>query len=211
MKSLILKDLYNISHNVKSMFFILIVLAIAIIPNSGVSGYIGTTVLICSMMVVTTFAFDDVSKWNKYALVMPISKKQLVISKFIVLLIFSAIGSLVGLLFGSVIDMVINKTSFTVDMLFSALVSVVVAMVCGGMMIPLIFKFGTEKGRILMFISVLVPIGIGFLIYTLLKYLGFEFTEQFGIILMCISPIIAFIWDFVMYKITCSIFEKQDI
>lgn len=36
MKSLILKDLYNIGHNTKSMLFILAVFAVAFIPTSGV-------------------------------------------------------------------------------------------------------------------------------------------------------------------------------
>ena len=42
MKSLILKDFYNISHNAKSMFLILLVFAVAFLPTSGVQGYIFT-------------------------------------------------------------------------------------------------------------------------------------------------------------------------
>lgn len=41
------------------------------------------------MMVMTTFSFDDNSKWMKYAMVTPVTKRDLVSSKFIVLLIFS--------------------------------------------------------------------------------------------------------------------------
>ena len=40
MKSLVLKDLFNIGHNAKSMLFILVVFAVALIPFSGVEGYI---------------------------------------------------------------------------------------------------------------------------------------------------------------------------
>lgn len=36
MKSLVLKDLFNIGHNAKSMLFILVVFAVALIPFSGV-------------------------------------------------------------------------------------------------------------------------------------------------------------------------------
>ena len=39
MKSLVLKDLFNIGHNAKSMLFILVVFAVALIPFSGVEGY----------------------------------------------------------------------------------------------------------------------------------------------------------------------------
>ena len=62
MKSLVLKDLFNIGHNAKSMLFILVVFAVALIPFSGVEGYIFVCAILCSMMIVTTFSFDDSSK-----------------------------------------------------------------------------------------------------------------------------------------------------
>lgn len=92
MKSLVLKDLFNIGHNAKSMLFILVVFAVALIPFSGVEGYIFVCAILCSMMIVTTFSFDDSSKWTRYAMIMPVSKKELVAGKFMVLAIFCAIG-----------------------------------------------------------------------------------------------------------------------
>jgi ABC-2 type transport system permease protein len=86
MKSLIIKDFYNIGHNAKSMIFILLVLSFGLIPSSGTEGYIIMSGILCSMMIITTFSFDDQSKWLKYAMVMPVTKKDIVISKFIVLL-----------------------------------------------------------------------------------------------------------------------------
>lgn len=63
MRSLILKDLYNIGHNAKSMLFMLGVLAVVLIPTSGASAYIIVSAILCSMMIVTTFTFDDNSSW----------------------------------------------------------------------------------------------------------------------------------------------------
>ena len=59
MKSLVLKDLFNIGHNAKSMLFILVVFAVALIPFSGVEGYIFVCAILCSMMIVTTFSFEQ--------------------------------------------------------------------------------------------------------------------------------------------------------
>ena len=52
MKSLVLKDLFNIGHNAKSMLFILVVFAVALIPFSGVEGYIFVCAILCSMMII---------------------------------------------------------------------------------------------------------------------------------------------------------------
>ena len=108
MKSLVLKDLFNIGHNAKSMLFILVVFAVALIPFSGVEGYIFVCAILCSMMIVTTFSFDDSSKWTRYAMIMPVSKKELVAGKFMVLAIFCAIGSLLGLIIGFIGGLILS-------------------------------------------------------------------------------------------------------
>ena len=76
MKSLVLKDLFNIGHNAKSMLFILVAFAAAFIPFSGVEGYIFECAILCSMMIVTTFSFDDNSKWTRYAMIMQFPRKN---------------------------------------------------------------------------------------------------------------------------------------
>lgn len=215
MKSLILKDLYNIGHNVKSMLFILVVFAVALIPTSGVAGYIFVCAILCSMMIVTTFSFDDNSKWARYAMIMPVSKKDLVAGKFIVLAIFCLLGSLFGLVVGSIAGLTIKSISFDLagigELLFLALTAWVVSIIYGSMSIPLVFKFGAEKGRVLLLISFLFPAALCFGIYQLFVILGIELTEHFMFALLCCSPIIALIWCYVMYQISYKIFTKQEL
>lgn len=215
MKSLILKDLYNIGHNVKSMLFILVVFAVALIPTSGVAGYIFVCAILCSMMIVTTFSFDDNSKWARYAMIMPVSKKDLVAGKFIVLAIFCLVGSLFGLVVGSIAGLTIKSISFDLagigELLFLTLTAWVVSIIYGSMSIPLVFKFGAEKGRVLLLISFLFPAALCFGIYQLFIILGIELTEHFMFALLCCSPIIALIWCYVMYQISYKIFTKQEL
>lgn len=215
MKSLILKDLYNIGHNAKSMLSILMVLAVALIPTSGVSAYIFVCANLCSMMIVTTFSFDDNSKWTRYAMIMPISKKDLVASKFIVLLIFSAIGTVFGLILGTVGGIITSKITMNLtniyELLILSLIAFVVAMIFGSVSIPLVFKFGAEKGRMLLLISFLIPSAIGFGLYQLFYALGIVLSEQNVIILLCCSPVIAFLWVYVTYQISCKIFYHREL
>lgn len=215
MKSLILKDLFNIGHNAKSMLFILVVFAIALIPFSGVESYILVCAILCSMMIVTTFSFDDNSKWTRYSMIMPISKKDLVAGKFIVLAIFCAIGSLFGLIVGFIGGLITNKISFNLlgvgELLFLTLVAWVISLIFGSMSIPLVFKFGAEKGRVLLLVSFLIPAGICFGIYQILVMLGIGLTDQTVFILLCCSPLPALVWCYVMYSISYRIFAKQEL
>lgn len=215
MKSLVLKDLFNIGHNAKSMLFILVAFAAAFIPFSGVEGYIFECAILCSMMIVTTFSFDDNSKWTRYAMIMPVSKKELVGGKFIVLVIFCAVGSLFGLVVGSIGGLITNKITLDLvgigELLFLDLISWVIALIFGSMSIPLVFKFGAERGRVLLVVSFLIPAGICFGIYQLLTTLGVERTDQLVFILLCCSPLLALAWCYVMYQISYRIFAKQEL
>ena len=58
--------------------------------------YVITCCILCAMMVVTTFSFDENAKWEKYAMIMPISRKDLVLSKFVILLCFCLFGTVFG-------------------------------------------------------------------------------------------------------------------
>lgn len=216
MKSLILKDLYNIGHNAKSMLFMLLVFAFLVIPFGGPEAYMVMSGILCSMMIITTFSFDDNSKWTKYAMVMPVTKKDVVAGKFVVLLIFSAIGAVSGLVIGSIGGAITHKVNLSniSDILTLLLVSVVsfaIAEIFGSMSIPLLFRFGAEKARMLSFVAFIVPTAICFGVYELLTLLGISFTDDMVSILLYCSPLFAFVWNLVMYKISYTIFEKMEL
>lgn len=216
MKSLILKDLYNIGHNAKSMLFMLLVLAFLIIPFGGPEAYMIMSGILCSMMIITTFSFDDNSKWMKYAMVTPVTKKDMVASKFVVLLIFSAIGAVTGLVIGSIGGVIIHKVNFSsisnvLTLLFASLVSLVIAEIFGSMSIPLLFRFGAEKARVLSLVALIVPAAICLGVYELLTLFGVSFTDYSIFILLCCSPLIALVWNLVMYKISYAIFAKKEL
>lgn len=215
MKSLILKDLYNIGHNAKSMLLILLVFAVGLIMSSGVESYIISAGVLCSMMIVTTFTFDDNCKWSKYALIMPVCKKDIVKAKFIVLVIFCTVGVCVGTIFGVSGGLVMRKLVMSMEsivtMLFMAFVGLMVSVIFGSMSIPLVYKFGAEKGRVLLLVSFVVPLAICFIVYEILMLFGVEITDQLVFVILCASPLIALIWVYIMYRISCSIFSKQEV
>ncbi|WP_024347118.1 ABC-2 transporter permease [Lacrimispora indolis] len=216
MKSLVLKDLYNMGHNAKSMLFSQLILAFALIPSVGVESYIITSGILFSMMIITTFSFDDHSKWLKYAMVMPVTKKDVVVGKFVVLLIFSAIGAVFGLVIGSIgglliHQVILNSPSNVLTLLLTSGASLVIAEIMGSMSIPLLFKFGAEKARILLFVSCTIPAAICFGFYKLLTLLGVSFTGRSIFILLCLSPILVLVWNLVMYQISYGLFAKKEL
>ena len=148
-------------------------------------------------------------------MIMPISKKDLVSGKFIVLAIFSSAGSLFGLVTGSIGGLIMKNSSFSIagmgELLFFALAAWIISLVFGSISIPLVFKFGAEKGRVLLLVSFLFPAAICIGIYQLLISLGIALTDRLVSALLGCSPIIALLGCYAMHQISCRIFAKQDL
>ena len=215
MKSLILKDLYNIGYNIKSMFFILIIFMIFNYKAGGAMGYVIMCTVVCSMMVVTTFSFDGTSKWDRYALITPIKRSDIVKSKFLVLAIFSIGGVIVSSIFAIIGGSLMNRIDITnieeiLMLLLGGGLGFILAMFMGSSVIPLIFKFGVEKARMLSILAFVIPM-IGILaiskISKIANFLGNLSIEIIGIISMTMICI----WIMVMYKLSCSFFRKKEL
>lgn len=181
MKGLILKDIYNIRRNVKMLVLMLVIFGVIFIPQGGGAALIPIYVLLCSMMVVTTISFDDLAKWDKYALTMPVSRNDMVLSKYVVLAIFSLSGAVLGFLLSIVIGAFMGEIKLQEDLSIT-IISIAVSLVYGSIMLPFIYRFGVEKARILLILCFLLP--------TLLVIGGSAISESFGIPLSQYYPVI---------------------
>ena len=186
MKSLVLKDLFNIAHNAKSMAIILLLFAAIFIPSSGAEGYLFISAILCSMMIVTTFAFDDACKWPRYALTMPMSKRDLVRGKFAVLAIFCTVGTVLGLLLGAVGGLLARKVSLEAlpSLCFLALPAWGFAMLLGSL------SLGAHR---------------------LLLLLGIELTGQVVLALLGVLPLFALLFGLLMEQVSVRVFSRQEV
>ena len=214
MKSLVLKDLYNIGHNAKSLIFMLVILTVAIVPAAGVGGYLVMCTILCSMMTVTTFTFDDMAGWTPYALVMPVTRKAVVQAKYAVLAVFSTVGAALGLVTGGVagaaMGMYTSGVTAIAELAVTALVGWAVAFGTGSIAIPLVFRFGAERARFLLILSYLIPGALFAGVYGLMELTGLSLSHGMQTALLCASPLMALVWGEVMYQIACGIFARKE-
>lgn len=216
MKSLILKDIYNIMHNMRSLALLLVLFIVLMVPQGGPSAYLITSCLLCSMMVMTTFSFDNTSKWEKYALVMPITKKDLVAAKFLVLLLFCIFGVVSGLVLGVAGGLLfksfhLNSADDWLMLLMVAAAGLAIGIFFGSLVIPLLFKFGAEKARMLSIAAFAAPTAIGLGLYRLLAVFGISISDKFVTKLLYLSPLLVILWAYLMYRISLHIFQSQDL
>ncbi len=139
MKGLLLKDFYVLTKQLK---FFLIVVPILSLGSSNLflALYLGAA------LPMTAFAYDERSKWNELAKMLPYSTKSIVMSKFVLGYITISACSLIAIL-GSVLTSVfIFNTNIIIFHIMPAAASS--AFIFLAINNTIIFKFGTEKTRL---------------------------------------------------------------
>jgi len=143
MKGLILKDFYNLGRQNKVILAAIAFYLIFSLANKDSSFFGGMLTFLMVMQTMTAMAYDEKSKWDRYALAMPVSRTDMVLSKYILGVILLVIAFAANLIFmvatGTEPVMALNVSLVMAGIgLFSILVT-----------LPVLFKFGMEREDIL--------------------------------------------------------------
>ena len=156
MSALIWKDLYAIKGQLKSAIYLLLFFMMLTLFFDMGPVVVMLAVLFGSMQVMTSFTFDEMSKWDKYALTLPVSRRDIITSKYLLGLLLTVGGAL--LICPIILLFNIFFESFTVNELFSILcMTSAGALLMLSLLIPIFLKFGTQKGRFVLFAVVFFP------------------------------------------------------
>lgn len=150
MKGLIIKDFLNLKKNIKMMLittFIYILFFITYDPTF----LCGLLIMIFSLQSLSTFSYDEYSNWDVFALSLPISRKELTLSKYIVFSIFPIFGALLAGILTTGISL-FKGIMPNDELLISAIACLFTAELLVFILLPFIFKYGIERGRIMMMV-----------------------------------------------------------
>ena len=100
MKGLLLKDLYCLGQNVKSLLFIIVIWGLVFLPQKdGGLLLISLSMMVSAMFTFTLSSYDRQVKWDTYALSMPLSRTAMVQEKYIVsILMLMAAAALLAII-----------------------------------------------------------------------------------------------------------------
>lgn len=163
MKGLLLKDIYSIRITQKTyVLFYLFSCVFGYLMKSP--GYVGTMcIVVFATVILSLFNADQYYHWDTYAAALPLGKKTIVRARYLLIIvitlglaIFTAImtGATAALLGISVLEQVYSSVS-----------TCAMIPIFSGIIIPVIYKLGVEKGRVVFMMLFLIP----FLVLTLFK------------------------------------------
>lgn len=219
---LIKKDLLNLSSYKTSLLILIIFCAIAI-GSTGTITFV--PIIVCAitgMIALSTFNYDETSQADKYILSLPVTRQDIVLSKFILAISSTIIGALLGFLFTIFLVNILNiiRPDSLIILDYNNLLTTTIGAMFGisliqSIQIPSIYKWGAEKGRIQMFVLIFVLVvlilGISYLVMNSNFNINLEdienFMNKFGIITLILAMIIMY---YISFKLSLKIFKHKD-
>lgn len=207
MKGLIIKDILNLKKSLNTLIAMFIFYILWAYKFGDPTILIAMITLMLTMMSITSMSYDDLAKWDKFALAMPISRQKLVYSKYILSILLAICGVGISVAISYILVLVNGKIS-TSQLFLSAYVIFIISILFSCIVLPLIYKFGVEKSRIMMMAVIAIPMIIAYLI----SEMGISMPSESQLtMLLWFSPLFILISLFISSSISYSIFKKKDL
>lgn len=217
MKGLLVKDFRLMKGQKNFLVLLFIMIAFVFISGMDASFFMGYLPFLLMIVAMSTITYDEFDNGMAFLMVLPISRKLYVQEKYL----FGGVLGFTGLASAFVLFLIseINKGSsmtFTqYVLLFLCFLAFVILFLC--LMIPIQLKFGSEKGRIVLFIIFFGIIGMVYLVSKITDKIPAQVIEVFrGIqklpfgILAALAVGIYILALFISLKISLGIMEKKE-
>ncbi len=157
MKAMLYADWLNFRQSLRSMLLILVVFAFAAFAWSGPMFFIMIVVMLSIMLPATLCASDQAYGWDKLSLSLPILRREVVGSKYLIgLLANLALCALAVAM--TVIYSAVDPSASLTENLLGLFCGEIISLLLMGLMLAITFKFGVDKSRYILIAVVWIPI-----------------------------------------------------
>ena len=155
MKGLIIKDLCVIKNQMRSLLLILVFFVFISIINKDATFILFLVPFYMIMILITTFSYDEFNKWECYCNSLPLSRKEIVKAKYLLFNATSLIVLVLGILASIIVPNFIENTTF--ESIYASIIGVAFGIcLVISLLIPFYYKFGSHKGRIMLFLTITI-------------------------------------------------------
>ena len=205
MLGLIKKDLLLMKTNAKSLLVIFIIyLLMAINGNFDI---VVMLPLFMMVLLISTFGYDEYNNWDAYVNALPVGRKNIILSKYLTSAILLVCSSMISCIIAYVLTFFYEKSDISHSL------SYIGGCLCGmlitiSLMYPLIFKYGSQKGRIAGFVLIA---GSGFVLGLLSKIKVFStVVNSFETYFLIAFVVLAILMLIGSYIISVKIYSKRE-
>ena len=151
MTGLILKDFLVLKKTLRYYVFLMAVYAFFALTGTFTYSIIsGFAVMLGAMGPMSAFAYDEQARWDRFAGASPVGRKGVVTARYLFALILLGVGGVIAALV-SLAVVRFGKAQVNVwwEPLAVSAVICLVGLLLDSVILPVIFKFGSEKSRVI--------------------------------------------------------------
>ncbi len=205
MKGLILKDFYMIKKYLKFYLVMVVCFSVAYAFGSESEFFAVYPSVLSGVMITTLLSYDESFRFLEYADCLPITRKMFVQSKYALALI--VIGTMGVLNSISTAMNLLFTDNFSFEMLIMNVCLLTLLIVFGfAITLPLTFKFGNEKGRILY----ILVIGLLSAVFMGIAYSNSFVEPKAWTVSLMLLAVAAFTF-FVSMHLSIRFYEKREL
>lgn len=154
MKALILKDFLTLSKMLRNLLIIMLILAF--VPQLNMAVFF---MVYSAMLPITALGYDERTRWDVQAAMMPYRPWEIVVGKYVLGYLILLTATALSLLAGAILGVITGSPLTQAQCLSLAAYGVAITL-CLAVTLPLMFRFGTEKGRLTIVIGFGVTFGV---------------------------------------------------
>ena len=210
MKGLLLKDFCILKKQMKLMVVFVIFYAIWAVA-AKMPTMMGTMVILLSiMMPISSMSYDEAGQWYRYAFSLPIPRRTLVLSKYVLGFLVS-LGGLVVSAIGNIIILALTNGENALESWLTIIGFLELGVIFFSIIIPILFKYGVEKGRLFIVVIAVIPSLLVALLGSTLKTSGtlMPSAELLQAILYS-SPLFTLAIFLISFRISVGICRKKE-
>lgn len=207
MKGLLLKDWYMCIRYCRAFLVLVgVFLVVSFFENDNFFFQLYPT-MIASIIPMSLISYDERDRWTVYSGTLPYTKRQLVSSKYLIGLFFGAFSFLISLA-AFTVCMITSGTFSIESFLFIAVRILVLGLIGPTFLLPFVFKFGAEKGRILFYVMIGLPCATGIL----LTGLGFQnVLTQHSFIILLVMGVLSIGLYALSWNLSIYFYQKREL
>lgn len=213
MKGLLLKDFMNLEKIGKQYLVIFLGMTVVAVATKNPS-FVAMFIILCgSMAVISSFSFDEYTRFDIYIMALPVRRKDVVKEKYILMLILMVIPIIVGTVLSIAVHQLIDAGNVMELIGFSVGMGSALYMAYA-IMLPFIFKMGVEKARIIMIVSYVFVFGMIYLLSKIVFDIFLSATRlsqnMQGILFLMLLLFLDVLFFFVSYIVSKGIMMKKE-
>lgn len=210
MTGLVLKDILVLRKSLRTyLLFLIFYFIMALLDLFSIAFITAFVQVIVMILPMSSFAYDEQAKWDRYAMTLPLGRRAVVGAKYIFVVLMILVAAAFALL--SCVALSITAAEPVEENLLSGVASLSVGLLAVELTLPLNYKLGAERARPFLFAIIFIPI----ILFVLAARAGWldgldQLSPDVVLPLLCLIPLLLLLGLPVSYLVSCRIVEQKE-